>query len=97
MSGTNPLNPAQTKTGASSPSKTIVCTQENAAEFQKVVRAWPELRALVQGLQADNLFPGLRAMRITLTGSAEQRAQGLAALLPENAPEGRKTESRAPA
>lgn len=97
MSGTNPLNPAQPKTGASSPSKTIVCTEENAAEFQKVVRAWPELHALVQGLQADNLFPGLRAMRITLTGSAEQRAQGLAALLPENAPEGRKTESGGPA
>lgn len=66
--------------------KTIRCTPENAAQFQQVVRAWPELHALVQGLQADDLFPGLRGLQITLTGSAEHCAQGLDALLPKNAP-----------
>lgn len=66
--------------------RTIRCTPENGAQMQKVVRAWPELHALVQSLQAQDLFPGLRAVQITLTGSAEHCAQGLAALLPENAP-----------
>lgn len=70
--------------------RTIRCTQENGAQFQKVVRAWPELSALVASLQAQNLFPGLRAASITLTGSEEHCAKGLAALLPENALEGRK-------
>lgn len=70
--------------------RTIRCTPENGAQFQKVVREWPELHALVKELQAQDLFPGLRAMQITLTGSAEHCAKGLAALLPENAPEGQK-------
>lgn len=73
--------------------RTIRCTAENGAQFQQVVRAWPELHALVKDLQAQDLFPGLRAARITLTGSAEHCANGLAALLPENAPEGRKGEA----
>lgn len=73
------------------PEVTIHCTPENAARFQQAVRAWPQLHALVQSLQAQNLFPGLRAAQITLTGSAEHCAKGLAALLPENAPEGLKT------
>ena len=75
------------------PERTIRCTPENGADMQKVDRAWPELHALVQSLQAQDLFPGLRAMQITLTGSAEHCAKGLAALLPENAPQAAKTET----
>lgn len=90
MSGTKHLNPAQAENREKTPGKTITCTPENAAEFQRVVRAWPELQSLVQDLQAKNLFPGLRAMRITLTGGPEQRAQGLAALPQKSAPEGRE-------
>lgn len=70
--------------------RTIPCTAENAAQMQRVVKSWPELHDLVQSLQAQDLFPGLRAVRITLTGSEEHCAKGLGALLPENAPEGRK-------
>lgn len=70
--------------------KTIACTPENAAQMQRLVRAWPELHALVQSLQAQELFPGLRSLSITLTGSDEHVARGLGALLPENAPEARK-------
>ena len=70
--------------------RTIRCTPENGAEFQQVVRAWPQLHATVLALQAQNLFPGLRAVEITLTGSDEHCAKGLGALLPESALEGRK-------
>lgn len=78
------------------PERVIRCTPENGAQFQRVVRAWPELHALVQSLQAQDLFPGLRAATITLTGSAEHCAKGLAALLPENAPAGRQTPAGGP-
>lgn len=70
--------------------KTIACTPANAAQMQRVVKAWPELHALVQQLQAQDLFPGLRGLSITLTGAEEHVAKGLGALLPENAPEARK-------
>jgi hypothetical protein len=73
------------------PERLIRCTPENGAQFQQAVRAWPELRALVQSLQAQDLFPGLRAASIRLTGSAEHCAKGLGALTEENAPEARKT------
>lgn len=69
-----------------SSTRVIRCTEENVTEFRQVVKAWPELYDLVKGLQEQNLFPGLRAMQITLTGSAEHVGKGLAALLPENAP-----------
>lgn len=69
-----------------SSTRVIRCTEENVKEFRQVVKAWPELYDLVKGLQEQNLFPGLRAMQITLTGSAEHVGKGLAALLPENAP-----------
>lgn len=59
-------------------SKTIRCTEANAAEFQALVRRWPDLQGLVRALQAQDLFPGLRAMQVTLTGSAAWVAQGLA-------------------
>lgn len=94
MSGTNKTNPAQGQnSGFSAPQTTraIVCTPENAREFQQVVKAWPELHDLVQSLQGQDLFPGLRGLRITLTGSAEHCAQGLSALLKENGPEASKT------
>lgn len=61
--------------------------------MQQVVKAWPELHALVQELQAQNLFPGLRGLRMRLTGSEQHTAKGLGALLPENAPEAAKTEN----
>ena len=73
--------------------RTIPCTPENAAQMQRVVKAWPELHELVQSLQAQDLFPGLRAVRITLTGSEEHCARGLGALLHENAPTAPKTEN----
>ena len=70
--------------------KTIACTPANAAQMQRLVKAWPELHALVQHLQAQELFPGLRGLSITLTGSDEHVARGLGALNLENAPGGRE-------
>lgn len=66
--------------------RTIRCTHDNAREMQLVVKHWPELHALVQHLQAQNMFPGLRALQITLTGPQSFVDKGLAALTPENAP-----------
>lgn len=65
--------------------KVIRCTPENAAAMQQAVKAWPELHALVQDLQAQNLFPGLRALQITLTGNEQFVAKGLAAVAEINA------------
>lgn len=79
MSGTNPKNPAQPAAGVNPPPQTIRCTPENAAEFQRMVKNDPTLLALVQQLQAQNLFPGLRGFSLTLTGPAEQRALGVGA------------------
>jgi len=76
--------------GVSVAERTILCTPANAAQVQRVVKSWPELHDLVQSLQAQNMFPGLRAVRITLTGSEEHVGKGLGALMPENAPEGLK-------
>ena len=60
--------------------KIIKCTAENAAEMQKVVKALPELHALVKDLQAHKLFPGLRGLQITITGTQEVVAKGLAGI-----------------
>ena len=65
--------------------KVIRCTPENAKAMAVVVKNWPELHALVQTLQAQDLFPGLRAMQITITGSAEAVAKGLDAVNEINA------------
>jgi hypothetical protein len=65
--------------------RTIRCTPENAAQMQQVVKNWPELHNLVKSLQEQNLFPGLRNLQITITGSETTCAKGLGALLPENA------------
>ena len=65
----------------------IRCTPENAAEVRDLVKRWPELDSLVRGLQAQGMFPGLRALQITLTGSEEQVAKGLAGVMAESAPQ----------
>lgn len=59
--------------------RTIRCEEHNAKEFQQIVKGTPELLALVQSLQAQDLFPGLRAMSISITGSPETVSKGLAA------------------
>ena len=76
------------------PEKTFRCFPEDAALFRQVIKAWPELDATVRGLQAQGMFPGLRAVQITLQGDEKTLAKGLAALLPENPPSG--PESAAP-
>lgn len=63
--------------------RVIGCTPENAAQMKRVVQGWPQLHGLVKQLQEADLFPGLRAVQITLTGSAEFVGQGLDALDPE--------------
>lgn len=69
------------------PTKTIRCTPDNAAQMQQIVKHWPDLHNLVNQLQAQNLFPGLRNLQITLTGPQDHLDKGLAALLPPNVPE----------
>ena len=69
--------------------RTIRCTEHNAAQFQQLVKSWPELLGLVQSLQAQALFPGLRALSVTLSGPPDVLAQGLGAILPPNAPQAR--------
>lgn len=68
----------------------ISCTPENVEDFRAMVQRWPELAAMVRALQAQNLFPGLRAMQITLTGGENTLAKGLAAIPLQNAPEAAK-------
>ncbi len=68
--------------------RTIAATPDNAADLRAFIRRWPDLHALVQDLQADGLFPGLRGVQIRLVGAPEWVAQGLAAPLPENATAG---------
>lgn len=67
-------------------SRTIVAAPDNAAAMQAAIRGWPELHALVQRLQADGLFPGLRGMQFTLTGAPDWVAGGLASLPAKKAP-----------
>lgn len=69
---------------ASTSSLVIRCTEANAGEFLALVRRWPELKALVRELQDHDLFPGLRGLQVTLTGSPDFIAQGLGAIQPEN-------------
>lgn len=65
--------------------RTIRCTEENARDFQRLVKADPELSALVRDLQRDGLFPGLRSMSITLTGDESTLVKGLGAWPTKNA------------
>ena len=64
----------------------ISVTQDNAADARAMVRRWPALDSLVQSLQAQGMFPGLRAMQITLTGHDEWVGKGLGAVMSQNAP-----------
>lgn len=73
---------AQGNAHAAHGQRTIRCTPENAPQMQKVVKNWPELHSLVKDLQAADLFPGLRALQITLSGPPEYLDKGLGALLP---------------
>lgn len=66
-------------------SRVIRCTEVNAHEFKAFIRRWPELRTLVLGLQAADLFPGLRGMQVTLVGGPEWVSRGVAAVASENA------------
>ena len=72
----------------------IRCTPENAKKFQEVVKSWPELHDLVKSLQEQDLFPGLRAMQITLTGDEKELSKGLDALIEKSASTAPKTESK---
>jgi len=88
MTGTNPKNPAQTPESGPTASRTIACTPENAPEFRAAIQNWPELGQLIKSLQAQDLFPGLRALKITVTGTPEQVAQGLGSIATEKTPTG---------
>ncbi|MBY0453327.1 MAG: hypothetical protein K2Q11_00380 [Burkholderiaceae bacterium] len=62
--------------------RTIACTPNNAAQMQAIVKSQPALLNVVKSLQTQGLFPGLRGLSITLTGSPEFVQQGLDALTP---------------
>ena len=74
------------KACAPAATRTIRCTPDNAREMQQMVKNWPELHALVQSLQAQGHFPGLRALSVTLTGPESFVAGGVAAVNQLNAP-----------
>ncbi len=59
------------------PELTVRCTADNVADFRALVAAWPELKTQVFDLQQQNLFPGLRAMQVRLSGEPEQLRAGL--------------------
>jgi len=61
-------------------SRTIRCTPDNLAEFRQTVKGWQALHEIVDGLIEQGLFPGLRAMQITVTGDEDTVAKGLAAV-----------------
>jgi hypothetical protein len=65
--------------------RVIRCTESNAGAFRGLVAGWPELKALVLDLQAQDLFPGLRGMHVTLAGAPAWVAKGLAAIGQQNA------------
>jgi len=44
----------------------IVATPQNAPQIRELIHAWPELGSLVNSLQNQGLFPGIRAMNVTL-------------------------------
>lgn len=57
--------------------RTIRCTEHNVGQFRDLVKSCPRLTAMVKGLQAQGVFPGLRGMTITLEGTPEHLARGL--------------------
>lgn len=80
--GTTFQNPAHhpflVKTPRPMATRTIQTTPDNAKQVQQLVKADPQLHALVQSLQAQGMFPGLRAVTFHLAGTPEHCAQGLA-------------------
>jgi hypothetical protein len=80
------MNKAQATKPPVLTTRTIKTTPENAKEVQQLVKNDPALLALVQSLQASGLFPGLRALSFTITGTPERCAQGLAAWGPAASP-----------
>ena len=71
----------------------IRCTQENAHEVRALMARWPEFGGLVRSLHKGGLIDGLRSVQITLTGSQEFVANGLASVMAENAPQAEKSAS----
>lgn len=61
--------------------RVIACTEENAAQMRAVVKQWPQLQALVSGLQAQGVFPGLRGVEVTLAGTQAVVDQGIDGLI----------------
>ena len=59
--------------------RTIRCTEHNVGQFRAMVKSCPRLTALVEDLQAQGFFPGLRSMTVTLEGPPEYLARGLSA------------------
>ena len=74
------------KARAPAATRTIRCTPDNARDMQQMVKQWPELHALVQDLQAQGVFPGLRGLSVTLTGPELFLSKGVAAVTELNAP-----------
>ena len=60
--------------------RTIRCTPDNAAHMQRLVKNSPAMLALVQHLQAADLFPGLRGLSVTLRGPQSFVDGGLGAV-----------------
>ena len=83
---TTPHIPHKKKMDEKQTKRVIRCTPENAPEVRALVKRWPQLNTLVTSLQAQGVFPGLRGLQITLTGSEEFVGKGLAGVQPENAP-----------
>ena len=74
------------KACAPAATRTIRCTPDNAREMQQMVKNWPQLHDLVQNLQAQDMFPGLRGLSVTLTGPQSFVDGGIGAINQLNAP-----------
>lgn len=59
--------------------RTIRCTEANAAEFRQLIKSDEELQGIVQQLQAQDMFPGLRAVSVTISGDEATLQRGLQA------------------
>lgn len=65
---------------AASATRVLRPTLETAGQWRAAIARWPELAGLIRQTQAQGLFPGLRALRITLTGAPQWVAKGLDAI-----------------
>lgn len=73
------------KPAAAQATRTIRCTPDNAAQMQQMVKQWPDMHRLVQHLQEQDFFPGLRGLSVTLTGPESFVARGMDAVNELNA------------